>query len=85
MENKNASKEFQELVLKFLDDPKEMYLICLTKEQIKNMAILTTIMNIERNKFRNKLIEIRLQMNIPRSTMIQQTKRLLTNLIKELK
>lgn len=84
MENKNAQKEFQELVLKFLDDPKEMYLACLTKEQIKNMAILTTIMNIERNKFKNKLTEIRSEMNIPRSNMIQQTKQQLTNLIKEL-
>lgn len=85
MENETKEiKEFQELVLKFMDDPKEMYLQCLTKKQVKTMAILKTIMDIERNKFRDKLIEIRSQMDVPRSSMIQQTKKHLTNLIKEL-
>lgn len=78
------SQELQELVLKYFDNPKKIMLISLSKKQVKSMAILKTIMDIERNKFRVKLIEIRLQMDIPRSSMIQQTKKHLTNLIKEL-
>ena len=76
--------ELKELIINLLTDPKELQIQILSKEQVKNMAILTTVLNMEKSKFRDKLIEIRSQMDIPRSNMIQQTKQQLTNLIKEL-
>lgn len=84
MQNEKTPKELYELVQKYLDKPKEIGLIALSGKQVKTMAILTTILTIERNKFRDKLIEIRSQMDVSRSNMIQQTKQQITNLIKEL-
>lgn len=87
MGKEKTTKEFQELIKKFLSTPKPVlkYVQGLTKEQVKSMAILTTLIQCERNRIRYKLNEIRSQMNIPRSNIIMQTKQQLTNLIKELK
>ena len=83
MEDDNL--ELKEIIMNLLNDPKELQIQCLSKDQVKNMAILKTILNMEKNKFRDKLIEIRSQMDIPRSNMIAQAKQQLTNLIKDLK
>lgn len=84
MKDEKLTKEFHKTVQKFLDDPKEMALQTFDKKHVKSMALVTTILTIERNIFRDILIEIRSQMDIPRSNMIQQTKRQLTKLIAEL-
>lgn len=76
--------ELKELIINLLTDPKELQIQILSSEQVKNMAILTTVLNMEKSKFRDKLIEIRSQMDIPRSNMIAQSKQQLTKLIKEL-
>ena len=58
-----------------------MVLQSLTNEQVKNMAILTTILNMEKSKFRDELMKIRVLMD----ENPMKAKQLTTNLIKELK
>ena len=77
-------KEFSELIQEYLSTTKPVlnYVQGLTKEQVKSMAILTTLIQCERNTIRDKLNKIISQMDILNQ---METKQELTNLIKELK
>lgn len=77
--------EYMNIVNKCLDNPAEIAMQSLTHEEVTSMAVVLTIIQYKTKEIRDKLIEIRAQMDIPRQTMIPQTKQHLTNLIKELK
>lgn len=81
MENNKTAKEFYELVQKYLVDPRIIGITALSQKEVKTMAILTTILQIERSKFRDQLIMIRTLAD----ENLMKSKQKLTNLIKELK
>ena len=78
-------KELQETILKFLSTPKQKASQSLTEKQIIYLSTIQTLIDYKTREIRDKLMEIRSQMDVPRSNMIVQTKQQLTNLIKGLK
>ena len=80
---KKSDQELKEVINEFLSEhrtPDHSF----GKNQMVMISLLTTLVKNKTNEIRDQLIEIRTQMDIPRSNMIMQTKQKLTNLIKEL-
>lgn len=84
MEN---NKEFSDIVLKFLDDPKLKFTQGLTNEQVKTISLLTVLAENIKDKVRSTINEVRDNLISIRTLMDEnptKAKQQLTNLIKEL-
>ena len=86
--NEKTSKEFLDLIQKFLDDPKLKSTVSLTNEQIYSVALLTALAENIKAKVKSTINEIRDDLITIRTLMDEnptKAKQLTTNLIKELK
>ena len=76
-----SAPELAKIVEKCLDNPAEIAMQTLTNEEVKNMAVILTIIQMKTQKIRDELVKIRTLMD----ENPMKAKQCTTNLIKELK